>query len=153
MDQEGFFPNGPNPVKHSEETEFNIEYLIGEIESNYQEDHMPSYCHYTTNCNQCIHCKGHMLLRIITYLLEFMLCLSNPGDISLSTHQETKATSDINLNSSNNYKTKGQLLPSQQSAFLHAQATMTYNPAYNVLAFSARKQLIKIHQQLSDILH
>ena len=32
-------------------------------------------------------------------------------------------------------------------------ATMTSNPTYNVLAFNARKQLVEIHQQLSDILH
>ena len=42
------FPKGPDPVKHSEETEFNIAYIIGEVESDHQE-HMPAYlyaaCH------------------------------------------------------------------------------------------------------------
>ena len=35
------FPNGPDPVKHSEETKFNIAYIIGEVESDHQE-HMPA---------------------------------------------------------------------------------------------------------------
>ena len=36
------FPNGPHPVKHSEETEFNIAYIVGEVESDHQE-HMPAF--------------------------------------------------------------------------------------------------------------
>ena len=31
------FPKGPDPIKHSEETEFNIAYIIGEVESDHQE--------------------------------------------------------------------------------------------------------------------
>ena len=42
------FPKGPNPAKHSEETEFNVAYIIGEVESDLQEEHMPSY-HYATH--------------------------------------------------------------------------------------------------------
>ena len=115
------FPKGPSPMKHSEETEFNITYIIGEVESNHQE-HMPSYHHYATNHNWCIHCSGthtsedhHLSLGIPI--------VSNPGDTNVSPHQETKATSNTNPNASNNYKTKGQLLLFQQSAFLHAQWT------------------------------
>ena len=44
------FPKGWDPIKHSEETEFNIAYIIREVESDHQE-HMPSYCHYATNRN------------------------------------------------------------------------------------------------------
>ena len=40
------FPKGPDPVKHSEETEFNIAYIIGEVESDHQE-HMPAYQYAT----------------------------------------------------------------------------------------------------------
>ena len=47
--------------------------------------------------------------------------MSNSGDTNLSPHQETKATSNANLNTFDDYKTKGQLPPSQQSAFLHTQ--------------------------------
>ena len=32
-------------------------------------------------------------------------------------------------------------------------ATSTTNPAYNVLAFNGRKQLVEIHRHLSDFLH
>ena len=32
-------------------------------------------------------------------------------------------------------------------------ATLTTNPAYNVLAFNGRKQLVEIHHHLSDFLH
>ena len=32
-------------------------------------------------------------------------------------------------------------------------ATLTTNPAYNVLAFNGRKQLAEIHRHLSDFLH
>ena len=32
-------------------------------------------------------------------------------------------------------------------------AAMTSNPAYHVLAFNARKPLVEIHKQLTDILH
>ena len=115
------FPKGPDIVKHSEETEFNITYIIGEVESDHQE-HMPSYHHYATNRNWCIHCKGthasedhHLSIGIPI--------VSNSGDTNVSMYQETKATSDVDPNTSNDYKTKGQLLPSQQSAFLHAQWT------------------------------
>ena len=80
---------------------------------------MPSY-HYATRRNRCIHCSGthasedhHLSLGIPI--------VSNPGDINVLPHQETKETSDANLNTLNDYKTKGQPLPSQQSAFLHAQ--------------------------------
>ena len=117
------FPKGANPMKHSEETEFNITYIIGEVESDQQEEHMLSYCHYATNHNRCIHCKGthtsedhHLSLGIPI--------VSNSGDTNVSLHQETKETSDANLNTLNDYKTKGQPLPSQQSAFLHAQWTL-----------------------------
>ena len=50
--------------------------------------------------------------------------VSNSGDTNVLPHQETKATSDANPNTSDNYKTKGQPLPSQQSTFLHAQWTL-----------------------------
>ena len=50
------FPNGPDPVKHLEETEFNIVYIIGEVESDHQE-HMPAY-QYAAHRNRCIHCSG-----------------------------------------------------------------------------------------------
>ena len=45
------FPKGPIPMKHLEETEYNITYIIGEVESNHQEEPMPSYHHYATNHN------------------------------------------------------------------------------------------------------
>ena len=35
------FPKGPDPIKHLEETKFNIAYII-EVESDHQE-HMPAY--------------------------------------------------------------------------------------------------------------
>ena len=46
------FPKGPDPMKHSEETEFNIAYIIGEVESNHHDEHMPSYC-YATCQSRC----------------------------------------------------------------------------------------------------
>ena len=46
------FPNGPDPIKHSEETEFNIAYIIREVKSDHQE-HMPAY-QYATCCSRCI---------------------------------------------------------------------------------------------------
>ena len=106
-------------MKLSEETEFDVAYIIGEVESDHQEELMPSY-HYAAHQNRCIHCTGthtsedhHLSIGIPI--------VSNSGDTNVSLHQETKETSDANLNALNDYKTKGHLLPSQQSAFLHAQ--------------------------------
>ena len=50
--------------------------------------------------------------------------VSNSGDTNVSLHLETKETSNANPNTLNNYKTKGQPLPPQQSAFLTAQWTL-----------------------------
>ena len=111
------FPKGPNPMKHSEETEFNVAYIIGEVESDHQEEHMPSY-HYAACRNQCIHCTGthasedhHLSLGIPI--------VSNSGDTNVLPHWETKETSSANSNASNEYKTKGQLLLSQQNGCCH----------------------------------
>ena len=106
-------------MKHLEETEFNITYIIGEVESDHQEEHMPSH-HYAAHHNQCIHCSGthasedhHLSLGIPI--------VSNSGDTNVLPHQEIKATNETSPNASDDYKTKGQPLPSQQSTFLHAQ--------------------------------
>ena len=114
------FPKGPDPVKHSEETEFNIAYIIGEVVSDHQE-HMPAF-QYAARRNQCIHCTGthasedhHLSLAIPP--------VSNSGTTIVQPHQETKTTNKAISNTSDNYKIQGKPLPSQQSAFLHAQWT------------------------------
>ena len=114
------FPKGPDPVKHSEETEFNIAYIIGEVESDHQE-HMPAY-QYAACRNRCIHCtrthtsEDHHLSLAIPLV-------SNSGTTIVSPHQETKMTNETTSNTSDNYKIQGMPLPSQQSAFFHAQWT------------------------------
>ena len=82
------FPNGPDPVKHSEETGFNIAYIIGEVESNHQEEHMPSYCHYATHHNQCIHCSGTHASED-HHVSTGIPIVSNSDDTNVSPHQET----------------------------------------------------------------
>ena len=47
--------------------------------------------------------------------------MSNSGTTIVQPHQETKTTNEAISNASNNYKIQGKPLPSQQSAFLHAQ--------------------------------
>ena len=112
------FPKGPDPMKHSEETEFNITYIIGEVESDHQE-HMPAY-QYAACCNQCIHCTGTHVSEDHHLSLTIPL-VSNSGTTIVSLHQETKATNEATSDTSDNYKSQGIPLPSQQSAFLHAQ--------------------------------
>ena len=114
------FPNGPDPVKHSEETEFNIAYIIGEVESDHQE-HMPAF-QYAACHNRCIHCTGSHTSEDHHLSLAIPL-VSNSGTTIIQPHQETKTTNEAISNTSNNYKTKGKPLPSQQSAFLHAHWT------------------------------
>ena len=116
------FPNGPDPIKHSEETEFNMAYMyiIGEVESDHQE-HMPAF-QYATHCNRCIHCSGTHASEDHHLSLAIPL-VSNSGTIIIPPHQETKTTNEAISNTSDNYKIQGKSLPSQQSAFLHAQWT------------------------------
>ena len=62
--------------------------------------------------------QGHMHLRIIIYLLEFLLCLIQ---VTLLFHHIRKQRWQMRQSTSNDYKTQGKPLPSQQSAFLHTQ--------------------------------
>ena len=94
--------------------------IIGEVESDHQE-HMPAF-QYAARRNRCIHCTGthasedhHLSLAIPP--------VSNSGTIIVPPHQETKTTNEAISNTSDNYKIQGKPLPSQQSAFLHAQWT------------------------------
>ena len=112
------FPNGPDPVKHSEETKFNIAYIIGEVKSDHQE-HMPAY-QYAACRNQCIHCSGTHASEDHHLSLGIPL-VSNSGNTIVPLHQKTKTMNKAISNTSNDYKVQGKPLPSQQSAFLHAQ--------------------------------
>ena len=47
--------------------------------------------------------------------------MSNSGTTIVPPHQETKTRNEAISNTSDNYKIQGKPLPSQQSAFLHAQ--------------------------------
>ena len=108
-------------MKHSEETEFNITYIIGEVESDHQE-HMPAY-QYAACCNQCIHCTGTHVSEDHHLSLTIPL-VSNSGTTIVLPHQETKTTNEAISNTSDDYKIQGIPLPSQQSAFFHAQWTL-----------------------------
>ena len=95
------FPNGPDPVKHSEETEFNITYIIGEVESDHKE-HMPAF-QYAAHHNWCIHCTGTHASEDHHLSLGISL-VSNSGTTIVPLHQETKMTNEAISNTSDNYK-------------------------------------------------
>ena len=120
------FPNGPDPVKHSEETEFNIVYIIGEVESDHQE-HMPAF-QYATCRNRCIHCTGTHASEDHHLSLAIPL-VSNSGTTIVLLHQETKTTNEAISNASNDYKIQGKSLPSQQShSYTHNGCHLDHQP-------------------------
>ena len=93
---------------------------------------MPTY-QYATCCNWCIHCTGTHASEDHHLSLAIPL-VSNSGTTIIPPHQETKTTNEAISNASDNYKIQEKPLPSQQSAFLHAQWMPPWPPTLPMMS-------------------
>jgi hypothetical protein len=66
---------GAKPQTLSGEVIFNIKHFIADVENNYHGDCMTPYRRHAANPAAVFTVKEHMLLRIIIYLFQFLLCL------------------------------------------------------------------------------
>ena len=98
--------------------------------------------------------QGHTHLRIIIYLLQFLLCLIQ---VLLLFHRIRKQRRQTRQSLTHlmaiRFREYHSHLNNPPSSTHTMDAAMTSNPAYNVPAFNGRKQLTEIHHHLTDFLH
>jgi hypothetical protein len=100
--------------------------------------------------------KEHMLLRIIIYLLQFLLCLIQ---VTLSYRRfrnrlrQAQMTTHLTAIRRRNSHYRSQQSHLRLTSVTTMASTSTTNPAYSVPAFNGRECLVRIHQEITDLLH